>query len=377
MKRLLVSTLLASSCLLALPHLAMADGKKGGAPSAGGGSTAATPPLKLSDLKAGQAVRVKWHNEWVDGTFIEMVGSSQIRVQIGGSKDSFMAEKVWGTEEQQDNEAAGGYLDPTTRERFTEFKAAVEKLEAAKKSGDAAAVDAAIEEADGILKQDYGKAGQHPRVGPYLARYWAIATVKIDQMVAFAVAEAKKAGDAGDVNQFAGGYYGRLDRAQAVFDEYKAFQTTPNAETERLDKLFADAKVQIEASKTKAEEASIAEARLPKETYKGKDAKALKAKITAEWKKQFPTRPILKLLIVTDWVRDRRWMTNASSAGGYWYDWSSITMYLVVKKDATKATVYSVGASFQQENKKKLVYSATDKGFGTSSSFDMLLKNVK
>jgi hypothetical protein len=377
MKHLFVSTVLAASCLYVLPHAALADGGKKGAPTTGGGSTASAPAIKLSELKPGQAVRVKWRNQWVDGKVVQG-GESQIQVQIGGSKDWFMAEKVWGTEEQQDAEAAGGYLDPRVSELFGMFKDAVVKLESVKRSGgDAAAVQAAIEAADEILKRDYGKAGQHPRVGPYLARYWAIATVQIDAMVAEAVAAAKKAGDAGDINQFAGHYYGRLDRAKAVYDEYRAFQTTPNDETARLDKLFEDAKQQIEAAKAKAEEAAIAAARLPKETYKGKDAKALKAKVTAEWKKQFPDRKILKLIIVSDWVRDRRWLKNASAAGGYWYDWSAITMYLVTKKDETRATVYPVGVSYEQENKKKLVVSATDKGFNTYAVSDMLLKNVK
>lgn len=381
MKRLILSALVATSSLVVLPRAVTADGAKKGATAtaatAAAASSPATPAIALADLKPGMAVRVKWHNEWVDGTVVQG-GATQIQVQIGGDKDWFMAEKVWGTEEQQDNAAAGGYLDPTTRANFEEFKLAVGALEAVKqRGGDAAALRAALDAARGVLERDYGKAGQHPRVGPYLARYWAVATSQIDALVAEAVAEAQRAADAEDINFFAGHFYGRLDRAQAVLDQYKAFQTTANAETARLDKLFVDAKQQMDAAHAKAKLAALAAARVPKETYKGADARKLKAKVTAEWKKQFPDRPILKLVISTDWVRDRRWETNASAAGGYWYDWTSITMDLVVKKDATTATVYPVGVSYEKTNKKKWVIGVSDKGYGNYVPYEVLLKNVK
>lgn len=373
MKRFLISSVLGATGLYLATTTALADK---GAPAKGGTTTTAAPAtktIKLSDLKPGAKVRVKYRNEWVDGTVVEG-GTNQIRVQIGGDKESFMAEKVWGTEEQQDNEAAGGYLDPEIRSQFEKFKEAVANLESVKQSG--GDVNAAIEEAAEILRARYGKAGQHPRVGPYLARFWAVATSRIDAMAAVAAEEAEKAAEKGDTNFFAGYLYARLDRAKEVLAEYRAFQTEANAETERLDKVIETAKQRIDAAHAKAKEAGIAAARLPKEVYKGADKKSLKAKVTAEWKKQFPNRPILKLIVITDWVRDRSWKTNASSAGGYWYDWTSISMNLVVKKDANTATVYPVGVSYEKNDKKKLVMGVSEKGFGNLVPFDMLLKNV-
>jgi hypothetical protein len=82
-------------------------------------------------------------------------------------------------------------------------------------------------------------------------------------------------------------------------------------------------------------------------------------------------------VISTDWVRDRQWKPNNSAAGGYWYDWTSITMDIAVKKDATTATVYPVGISFQDGNRKKLVIGVSDRGYGNYVPYDMLLKNVK
>lgn len=169
--------------------------------------------------------------------------------------------------------------------------------------------------------------------------------------------------------------YTTLGNAEAALNEYKAFQTTPNAETERLDKVLADARVKIDAAWAKVKELNLAAARMPKEVYKGADAKALKAKVTAAWKKNFPKRPILKLVITSQWEHERTWKTN--TGGGYWYDYTSINMMVVVKKDATTATAYPVGIFFKDGNKKAMVVSATEEGFGTWRSGELLVKNVK
>lgn len=382
MKSFLIPALLAASVsLLAIPDVEAQPSKKGGSAPAGAADTTGTegPAITLTDLKPGTAVRVKFHNEWVDGKVVEASESgSSIRVQIGGNKEYFEPEKVWGTLEQRDNTAAGGYLDPGTRSGFEAFKAAVIEAERLKKSGASAdELYEAVEKAEQILTQDYGKAGRHPRIGPFLARYWAMATVKVDRLAAAAVAEADKAVEKADYNYFAGFTYSTWGRAEEALNEYKAFQTTPNAETARLDQVLADARTKIDADWAKIKEMALAAARVPKEVYKGADARALKAKVTAAWKKNFPKRPILKLVISTQWDHERTWKTNASSAGGYWYDYTTIYMDLVVKKDATTATAYPVGITYKDGNKKTMVVSATDEGYGNYRPFDLLLKNVK
>ena len=235
MNRLIIPALLAASVLLsarpvpAQPAKGAPTPAKGaptpakGAPTPGGGASASAYEgrvVVVSELKPGDAVRVKWQNEWTDGTVVEVVSDSQVRVQIGGNRESFMAEKVWGTQEARDNEAAGGYLDPTTRENFELFKVAVDKLEAAQRSGDAEALKDAREAAESILERDYGKAGQHPRVGPTLVRYWAIATRKCDELAAAIVANAEKAVATNDYNYFADGTVGMLSRAEQVEQDF-------------------------------------------------------------------------------------------------------------------------------------------------------------
>ncbi len=376
MKSIIIPVLLAASVSLLPARHVEAQPKKGGPPPAAPATTGDEGPVVvLKDLKPGTAVRVKWQNNWTDGKVVRVDGS-QVQVQIGGSKDWFTSEKVWGTEEQRDNTAAGGYIDTFVRANFESFKVAVAEAEAVKKSGaDAATVRAAVDKAEQILKQDYGKAGRHPRIGPFLVRYWAMATSKVDELAAEVVADAEKAAELNDRQSwFSSSTPNLLSGVQIVLDEYKAFQTTPNAETERLDKVMADATAKIEAARAKVVAGRLESARVPKEIYKGGDAKALKAKVTAEWKKQFPDKPILKLVISTEWDHERTWKTNAG--GGYWYDWTTIYMDLVVKKDATTATVYPVGLFYQDGNKKKMKVSAGDVGFGNYRPFDMLLKNV-
>lgn len=381
MKSFIIPALLAASVSLLLANHADAQpSKKGEAPPAAPAETgvAEGPVVVLKDLTPGTAVRVKYQNEWVDGKVVRVQGS-QLQVQLGrGNKEWFDSEKLWGTEEQRDNTAAGGYIDTFVRANFEKFKVAVAEAEAVKKSGaDAQTVRAAVEKAEQILKADYGKAARHPRIGPFLVRYWAMATSKVDELAAEAVAEAEKAAASSGTSYFTNPTRVALSRAEAVRNEYTAFQTTPNAETERLDKVLADAAATIDAARTRFMAKVLEAARVPPEIYKGSDAKALKAKVTAEWKKQHPDKPILKLVISTQWDHERTWKTNNSSAGGYWYDWTTIYMDLAVKKDATTATVYPVGLSFPDGNKKKMVVSASDLGYGNYSPFDMLLKNVK
>lgn len=344
------------------------------APNAGGAYDG--PLVVLSALKPGDAVRVKWNNEWIDGKVVAP-GENQIQVQIGGNKEYFVTEKVWGTLEARDNQAAGGYLDPTTRANFELFKVAVDALEAAQRTGDPATVEEAREEAESILTRDYGKAGQHPRVGPTLARYWAVVTRKCDELAAEIVADAEKAVATDDYNYFSSGVDSKLSRAAQVLTDYKQFQTTPNAETARLEKVLADAQQKLDAAMAASAEAFLKNARVPKEVYTGADKKKLKAMVTAAWKKAHPDLPFIKLVISTNWVRDRQWRTNVSAAGGYWYDWSSLAMDLVAKKDATTATVYPVGVSYKDGDKKHLIVGVDVEGFGNYRAFDMLLKNVK
>ena len=379
-RSIVFAMLVASVSLMPVRHTAAEQPKKG-APAATAGTSATSadqgPVVVLSALKPGVAVRVKAHNVWTDGKVVQVSGS-QIQVQIGGNKDWFEAEKVWGTDEARDNEAAGGYLQPNVREAFERFKVVVDKLEAAKQGGaDAQTLADAIDEAEQVRTAEFGAAQRHPRVGPVLARYWAVATVRCDQRAASAVAEAEHAVETSDFNYFVGFTYGAWSRAEAWLTEYKTFQTTANAETARLEQVLADARQKIDAARATLAQAALAATRVPKETYKGADKKALKAKITALWKAAHRDRPILKLVISTDWDQVRTWNTNASAAGGYWYDWTSLVIALVVKKDATLATIYPVGVSYQDGNKKKLIFSVTDQGFHNYSPYDMLLKNVK
>ena len=380
MNRFVIPALLIASLCQSSVRRAAAEQPTKGAPvpiTAPAAASAYDGPLVvLSKLKPGDAVRVKYDNEWVDGKVVDG-GETQIMVQIGGNRQSFFAEKVWGTLEARDNQAAGGYLDPTTRANFELFKVAVDKLEAAQRSGDANALEDARDDAEQTLTRDYGKAGQHPRVGPTLARYWAIATKKCDELAATIVAEAEQAVATDDYNYFATGVDGKLSRAEQVLTDYKQFQTTPNAETARLEKVLADAQQRMEAAMAASAEAFLAKARVPKEVYTGADKKKLKAKVTAAWKKAHPDLPFIKLSISTNWVHTREWRTNVSNNGGYWYDWTVLAMDLVAKKDATTATVYPVGVSYQDGNKKNLIIGVDVHGFGNYRAFDMLLKNVK
>jgi hypothetical protein len=337
-------------------------------------------PKASGDLKVGDSVKV-WHNgngqfAWMPGV-IKDIKDGKFQIWYGGSRYNlwwFEAKAIQGTQEQiaATEEAK---IDPFMRQAFERFEAAVAEVEALQKTSPKPAdLRKAIDNANQAMTADYARALRHPKVKPVQERYWAFATKEVDFLLADAMTTTQQAEAKGDIN-FARSHDYVLKRAQEVVDAYKAFRPEGDAETQRLDAAMATAKQKLDAAGARIQVAYVASAKVPSETYGGADKAKLKALVTAAWKKKNPNLPILKVVATSPWKRDRYW--NTSSGRAYWHDHSSILLDIVAKKDATTATVYPVGVTYDNGDPRTMEAYAGTSGFGNYVPFDVLLKNVK
>jgi hypothetical protein len=170
---------------------------------------------------------------------------------------------------------------------------------------------------------------------------------------------------------------GLKEKLNVALHDFNAFRDDPKAsrddvvrigtELERLRKAILESPNQVRQE--------ILNQPAPKDNYSGKDKAELKAKIQEKWKERYPKDEIVAIRFDRDnWERkkSRNWVAN----GAYWQnvDVSTLTVRVIVKKDAETATIYGIYLQRDHDNPGKGVEVGQK---GTFAPQDILLANVK
>lgn len=171
-------------------------------------------------------------------------------------------------------------------------------------------------------------------------------------------------------------WVGLKEKLNTAIHEYGAFRDS-GASMEDREKIGTELerlRKEILAGPEKVKKAILNQP-APKDVYKGKDKDAIKAKIKAAWKDREPGEEIIAIKFDKEnWERKKtkNWVENGSY---YQYvDVSTLTVRVIVKKDAETATIYGIYVQKDNDNPGKGIEVGRK---GTFAPQDILLANVK
>lgn len=141
----------------------------------------------------------------------------------------------------------------------------------------------------------------------------------------------------------------------AIHDFY-ALQKDPSADAEdtrRIGRELEKLRVAIVAGPEEVRKATLNEPP-PKDVYAGKDKAELKSLVAARWKERYPGEDVVAIRFDKEsWerVKNRNWVEN----GKYWQnvDVSTLTVRVIVRKDAETATIHGIYVQRDNDNPGK------------------------
>jgi len=172
-------------------------------------------------------------------------------------------------------------------------------------------------------------------------------------------------------------WVGLKEKLNEAIHEFIAYKKEPDSKREDQIKIGTELEAlrkEILAGPEKVHKAIINKP-APQDIYKGSDKGAIKDKINAKWKERYPEDQIVSIRFDKEnWERkkSKNWVTN----GSYYQnvDVSTLTVRVIVKKDAETATIHGIYVQRDNDNPGKEVEIGRK---GTFAPQDILLSNVK
>lgn len=170
---------------------------------------------------------------------------------------------------------------------------------------------------------------------------------------------------------------GLKEKLNIAIHDYIAFSKDPNVNRDdavRIGQALEALRIAILAGPEQVRKAILNEP-APKDVYSGKDRNDMKSQIVSAWKERYPGEEIVAIRFDRDqWERrrERNWIEN----GKYFQnvDVSTLTVRVIVRKDAETATIYGIHMQRDNDNPGK---GAQVGRKGIFEPKDILLANVR